>query len=86
MACGPTKALKEKAEKAELALYAAARKAGFSRDLERAQVEVYVNGRGELGVLWDEELREFETFIFPKEAFARAEAWIVKYNAKKGEA
>jgi len=78
---------KTPAGQATTALYAAAEKAGFGEALRSCQAEVVVStyeGKTIAYPVWEQELREIEEFVFPEEAFARAEAWVAKYAAKKG--
>lgn len=72
-------------KKLNAALYAAAEKAGFRGDLARAQVEIYVYADNSVAhIVWDAELSEDERFVFPKEAWTRAKAWLTKAAAREG--
>lgn len=70
-------------EKLNTALYEAAAKAGMRKELERAQVEVFVSEKYAY-VSWEHELCEIETFVVPRAAIARAEKWLAKFAPTMG--
>lgn len=71
------------------ALYAAAKKAGMVEELYKMQAETVVSHDYQTGnvfayLVWEEEQREDESFVFNRAVWDRANKWFAAYCTQQG--